>query len=333
MRVSTLVVISTAFLLSACATTISRDFVPTFGKANTSSEDLFSHLVVSLNYDRRHGNFIVGRESGEVEVWNSHRAVIRTRFQAHEDRVNNLTLVQEGEFLLTDSQIHSETKLWDTASGKLLMSISGASGLSGATPDPNLYIVTYSSAFRLLDFRAKRVLPDEYPCTGVPTALTTDIGSGQIAIGTASGTIAVWRFVTTAGRPSPSLVSSQQPYAVGDWVVGLQFSRDGTTLYVVTRSGLVDEYDSLSLVKKQSLQTSLKFVYSAEFIESKKILALGGTKEELELNDPWLEVISLSNGRSQLFPSNSYLAVLKYVPPLSSVLAIQHGAPTVIPLP
>jgi hypothetical protein len=223
--------------------------------------------------------------------------------------------------------------LWDTESGRLLMSIAGARGPSGATPDPNFYVVADSSMFRLFDFRAKSILPDEYPSTGVPTSLTTDVASRQIAVGTASGTIDVWTFVRTAGKPTLNLVSSQHPYDVGDWVVGLQFSRDGSTLYAVTRSGLVDEFDSVSLKKKRSLQSSLKYVHSAEFIESKNTLALAGTRDEVGLNDPWLEVISLSNGNSQLYPSNFNLAVLKYVPPLSSVLAIQYGKPALVPLP
>lgn len=333
MRISTLLVVITAFILSACASTISSDFVPAFARENAANEELFSNIVVSLNYDAKRGNLIVGRESGEVEVWNSHHAVMGTRFHAHESRVSHITQVHGGKFLLTDSGFETETKLWDPESGKLLMSIPGARGPSGATPDPNLYVVADSSMFRLFDFEARSILPEEYPCTGVPTTLTTDVSSRQIAAGTASGTIDVWSFARVAGKPMLNLVSSQHPYAVGDWVVGLQFSRDGATLYAVTRSGLVDEFDLPSLVKRRSLHTRLRYVHSVEFIESKNTLVLAGTIDEMGLNDPWLEVISLSKESSKLYPSNFNLAVLKYVPQLSSVLAIQYGAPAVIPLP
>lgn len=333
MRISAILFATSAIILSASAATISGDFVPAFAKVNAKNDKLFSNTVVSLNYDVERDNLIVGRESGAVEVWSSRKAAMRVRFPAHSSRVSHVTLVHGGKFLLTDSHFQTETKLWDTKSGKLLMRISEARGPSGATPDPNFYVVADSSKFRLLDFRAKRMLPDEYPGSGSTTSLATDVGSRRIAVGTASGTIDVWSFVETRGRPKLKLVSSQQPYDVGNWVVGLQFSRDGSTLYAVTRWGLVDELDSSTLEKKRSLQSSLKNIRSAEFIESKGILALAGTKDAVGLNDPWLEVISLSKDTSQLYPSNSNLAVLKYVPPLSSVFAIQYGAPALIPLP
>jgi len=133
--------------------------------------------------------------------------------------------------------------------------------------------------------------------------------------------------------PSIKKVSSFRPYEMGNWVVGLQFSAGGKALYSVSRFGSIDEWSSVNLEKQRSVPTILKYVYSTAFSQDGNLLGLAGTKEKVGAGAGSVEVISLVTGESSAFQINTNLAVVEFLPPVSSLIVSQNRSAGVFVLP
>lgn len=320
-------------LVSACSTPIHKDFLQNLNIDSQGADGSFSSLVVNLKYNDKESLLVVGRASGNIDVWEAKKAQSKREINAHKYPANSLTFTSDGDAFFSSSYFENSTKLWDARTGALLHLIRDMRGPVGTTPGKQIYVIANDDHVRLFDYKQKLLLPDKYPCGGIVKVIATDVASGQIAVGTESGSIVIWKYSENKGIPALGKISSAQPYQFGDWVVGLQFSPSGNSLYSVARFGSIDERASSTLEKMRSVPTTLKYVYSTAFFRDKGLLALAGTEEKVGAGPGSVEVISLATGESRKYQVNTNLAVVEFLPPISSFIAAQSRAIGVFTLP
>lgn len=320
------------FAFSACSPTIHKDFLQNLIDDQRIAYVPFKSPVVGLAYDDKGKYLAVGHESGIIDIWNAKEARSKTEIKAHDSRVNLITFSADGSCFFTNSTFEQSTKLWDTKTGRLLLSIPKTRGPVFGTPDENIYLIGDGAVIRVFDFARKSLLPESYESSGVVTAMAMDAVSERIAVGTASGSIEIWKFQKNSAKEKILKTLSATPYAEKEWVDGLKFSPDGTTLFSVSRFGSVDEWTTIALEKKRTIPTTLKHLHSAAFIKGKQLLALGGTEDSVGVNGGYVELVSLEDGSSIKYRANTNLPIVEFIPPLDIFISAQRKTIGIHPL-
>lgn len=311
------------FIVSGCSTSIHKDFIPNLIKESRSTDESFKNLVVSLTYDDKGKYLVVGHESGNIDIWDAKESRSKSEMKAHDYRANWITFASDGNSFFSNSYFEESTKLWSAKTGELLHSIPDTRGPVCTTSDESIYLVGQSSQIRIFDIRRKILLPEKYVSSGVILVMAVDIASRQIAVGTASGTIEVWKLLGGNEKASLQKTLSAKPYVTGDWVVGLQFSPDGAMLYSVARSGLVDEWKARSLVRNRTISTTLKHIHSVAFFRGKELLALSGTEDKVGVGGGSVELVALTSGTSTTYRANTNHPIVELLPPLATLISAQ----------
>jgi hypothetical protein len=296
--------------------------------SNNKSRDSISAMA----YDPENEFLLVGRESGAVDIWDSKQVNARREIKAHKMRASQLKFSSDGRVFFSNSHFEDVTHVWDAASGSLVHSIERSRGPVVETSDPNLFVVASSSGLRIFNLAAKEVLPDTYRQVGdVVTALAYDAPTDQLAVGTASGGVEVWRLLKV---PAITLerITAIHPYATGNWVKAVQFFDSGRSVYSLPERGNLDEWSVPRLEPLRSREISLGFVSSSVFIPEKGQLAMVGfRKGDNEALSNFLEIFNLGNGGESLVDlKESGSGVIIYLPSLSTIIAGQRNAISVI---
>jgi WD40 repeat protein len=318
--------------LSACTTNtdrnpnIHKDFLANFIKDSENSDGSFESSVRSLAYSEEGKYLLVGHESGSIDIWDTTQGHAKHTIQAHNyrDRVNSLTFTVDGKSFFSNSESEGVTQLWDVKTGKLLHSIPDTRGPVGITPNKNIYIIANTSELSFFDYSQMALLPEKYEVSGVITSLATDIRSGQIAIGTASGSIEIWKFSKDGTKLYFRKVSTTKPYSGSNWIVGLQFSPDGKSLYSVARFGFLDIWTAHALEKKQTISLPLKQIYKTAFYRDKDLLAVTGTTDDRGVGAGFVSLISPSTDIVKIYRVNTNSAVVEFISSLNLLIASQH---------
>ena len=318
-------------IVSACST-ISNDFLQNFTKDNQAAAGSASSPVVSMRYGKE-GFLVIGRESGAIDVWETAKSQPKREIKAHGYPANSITFTSAGDAFFSSSYFENSTKLWSIKTGEQLFLVRRMNGPVGTTPNENIYVIANGDYLSLFDYKKKSLLTEKYPCGGIVKVIAADVTSGRIAVGTESGIIEVWQYLENKGLPTLKKVSSAKSYQYGDWVVGLQFSSSGSSLYSVARFGSIDEWASGTLEKMRSVPTILKYVYSTAFFRDRDFLALAGTVEKLGTGPGSVEVISLATGESSKYPVSTNLAVVEFFPPMFSFIAAQNKLTSAFAVP
>lgn len=313
-------------IISACSSSIHKEFLTSFASDSKNSDGSFTNLIVSLAYNDKENYLAVGHESGHIDIWDAKEVRSKREIKAHAYRANLISFTTNGNSFFSISDFEESTKLWSAKTGELLFSIPDTRGPVCATPDDNIYLIptSESSTVRFFDFARNIVLPEVYTSSGVIQVMAMDKASKQIAIGTASGTIEVWKFSRVGRKLSLQKTAAAKPYATGDWVVGLQFSPGGESLYSVASSGLIDEWATITLQKQRSLSTTLGRIQSATFLKNTSLVALAGAVDKQGFGAGIVELLSLSTGRSTQYHTNINFPVAEFVPSLSSLIIAQY---------
>lgn len=319
-------------LMAGCATKLHPEFVPRLTQDLANREASFESRVTSAAYEAKRGSFAIGRESGNVEIWDTQAGEKSRQLQAHGNRVSSITFTDDGRFFFTSCYFEAETKLWNVATGALVASIPETRGPEIKAPIKDMYVLSNSSSIRLFDIRRQQLLPGEFASSGVVTSLAVDAATRQVAVGTASGTLQVWAMPKDdAAIPTLQLVSSTSPYAMANWVIGLYFVEGGTKLLSATRGGNVDIWNSKTLADRQTFKTELQYVLSVDLDEAAGVLARSGTKDEMGFNGPSIETLKLASGVSRMHKTNMNLVEVLHLPFISSFIGFQSGEPLVVP--
>jgi WD40 repeat protein len=323
------VLVATVLALAGCTSgapkDVHDDFLPNLAKHLSASDGSFESRVVSMRYDEPSRTLAIGRESGVLEIWDTRSPRAMRELNAHDHRIGWIAFTAGTAAVLTGSDFDHNVKLWDIGTGALLHMIPQARGPFAKVPGQDQYVIQGgNSRMRIFDLARKILLPGEYEPSGVVVAMAWDDNSRRLAVGTASGSIDVWRYTMTDGRPRLEQSVSAKPYATGDWVVGLRFSPDGTRLYSLNRSGAVDEWVSDTLSHVRSISSKLRFVHSVAFDRDGKYLGVGGASDAGGLSGASFAWISLASGESTTSPSNTTLSVVEFLPPRAVFVSAQH---------
>lgn len=318
--------LASLLIISGCSSSIHEDFLANLVNDRVNNDGSFENHVVSLVYDDKGKYLAVGHESGNVDIWDATEPRSIRRIKAHEYRAGWITFTHDGSGFFSNSYFEESTKLWSAKTGELLYSIPDTRGPVSSTSDSRIYLIGQSAQIRIFDFKRKLLLPEKYHSSGVILTMTVDAASRLVAVGTASGSIEIWRIPENSGTPVLQNIANAKPYATGDWVVGLQFSPDGEKLYSVARSGLVDEWSLPFLERGRAISTALKHIHSVAFFKEKGLLALGGTEDGAGIKGGAVELISLTAGTSTIHRSNTNLPVVAFLPPLGVLLSSQSSS-------
>ena len=306
--------------LSGCSTKLHKDFLPNFIKNNQRFED----RVVSLQFNDKEKFLAVGHESGSVDIWDAKEAFSKRVIKAHKHRANLLAFSTDGNTLFSNSYFEDTTRLWDARTGELLNAIPATRGPVSISPDERYYLIANSGDAQFFDYERKLLLPGKFRCEGVITAMASDISSGQIAVGTASGTIQVWKFSLRDDNPTLEVISQAKPYPMGDWVMALQFAPNGRSLYSVARFGSVDEWILNTFEKRRSIPITLKQIMSSAFMPDGALLAVAGTSDAGGASVGSVQIVSLLDEISSSYRADTNWPVIEFLPPLSSLIAAQY---------
>jgi WD40 repeat protein len=299
---------------------------------NQISNSPSTDSIASMAYDPRNDFLLVGRESGAVDIWDGRQANARREIKAHKMRASQLSFSSDGRTFFSNSYFEDVTHVWDAASGSLVHTIELSRGPVVETSDPNLFIVAGSSGLRIFNLANKEVLPDTYRQVGdVVTALAYDVPTDQLAIGTASGGVEIWRLLKAAA-PALEQVTVTRPYAMGNWVKAVQFFDEGRSVYSLPQRGNLDEWSVPRLERLRSREISLGFVGSSVFIPETGRLAMAGfRKGDNDGSSNYLQTFNLKDGAESLVDlKEGGSGVMVYVPSLSAILAGNRKAISVI---
>jgi WD40 repeat protein len=290
---------------------------------NQMSNSTSSDSISSMAYDPKSDFLLVGRESGAIDIWDGKQANARREIKAHKMRASQLSFSSDGRVFFSNSYFEDVTHVWDAASGSLVHTIERSRGPVVETSDPNLFVVASSSGLRIFDLAAKEVLPDTYRQVGdVVTALAYDVPTDQLAIGTASGGVELWRLLKV---PVPTLerIAAAKPYATGNWVKAVQFFDSGRVVYSLPQRGNLDEWSVPRLEPLRSREISLGFVASSVFIPEKGGLAMVGfRKGDNDAYSNFLGTFNLNDGSESLVDLKaSGSGSIVYLPSLSTIIA------------
>jgi WD40 repeat protein len=289
-------------------------------------------------FDETTGYFVVGRESGEIDIWNTRTTHPKKVIKSHKYRASVVSFSNDGTCFFSSSCSENATKIWNAENGELEYEIPESRGPVCRTPDDNIYIIANSktsgcnNCIRLFDHTQKTLLPDGYESSGFVQVMTEHSHSGLVAVGTASGTIDVWRYSHTGEKPVLEKIAGIMPYQSGEWVLGLQFSQNGEILCSVSRSGKIDEWRTDTMELKRSIPPRLNWVYSPKFLKSNELLAFTGTQENHGMGGGYIELVSFRAERTTVYPSPSNLAVVEFLSPFNTMIAVRNHHPLVIDL-
>ncbi|MES2940556.1 MAG: hypothetical protein V4864_22950 [Pseudomonadota bacterium] len=286
--------------------------------ANIGSRDRISAMA----YDPRSDFFLVGRDSGSIDIWDGKHANARREIKAPEPPIR-LTFSSDGRVFFSSYHAKDVTHAWDAASGSILHTIEHSRGPVVATSDPNLFVLAADGGLRIFDLARKELLPGTWRRVGDSvTAMAYDMPTDQLAVGTASGGVEVWK-LTKSSKPVLERVAAAVPYAMGNWVRDLQFFNGGHSLYSLPQRGDLDEWSTARLERLRSREVSLRFVGRTVFMPDEGLLAMAGIRKgDDHTFDNFLEILNLKEG-------SRYLVDLKeggggpiaYLPSLSTIIS------------
>lgn len=300
------ILILTIIFLYSCTknnvNTIHSEFFKTISRDIKEQKNDSIDSVAAIVYHEKSGNLAIGRESGKIDIWNSKNIDKKHVAHAFDTRANLITFTSDGGAFFSSSYFSNETKIFSTESGEVISIIPDTKGALVSFLYDDNYLISDSSGFYIYDYDRHTLKPIRYEASGVIHSVDVNINSKTIAIGTASGSIDLWKITITNNEPTLDKIVESKPYATGEWVVGLQFSEDGNSLFSVSGKGRIDEWNSISLKNIHSISSELKSVTSVKFYAAKSLVAMGG---KINLNpqydDPdrggFAIVVSLISGK------------------------------------
>lgn len=313
----------------ASASRIDPQFIRNLNKQLSSIKALDG--VRTMAFDTRNDLFLVGRDSGAIDIWDGKRANARREVKAPEAPVR-LTFSSDGRVFFSNYHAHDATHVWDTASGEIIHTIERSRGPVVQTSDPNLFVLGTDNGLGIFDLTRGELLPGAFrQVGGVVTAMAYDAPTDQLGIGTASGGVEVWK-LTKSPTPALKRVAAAVPYTMGNWVLGVQFFNKGQSLYSLPQRGNLDEWSAGTLERLRSRDVSLGFVGATVFIPGEARLAMVGfRKGDTQGFDNFLEILNLESGSRNLIDlKEKGSGSIVYLPSMSTIISGKRASISVV---
>lgn len=328
MRFRLLICVLAAWLLGITALLAWRFVYPPmhteFAEALFKQRFEYEDRATVMRYHAGSKRLLIGMESGALHIWDATQKGARQKIKAHEYRVSNLQFSSDGSEFFSSSYFDNSTRVWHSQTGELLATIADTRGPIAPAPKQGLFVVDHGGSFAFYDLANRQLLPQKFKIDGSVTSIATNLRTGLMAFGTASGTIELWQFEDLNGNVGAHRLLQSKSYEIANWVIALQFNEDGTTLTSATRNAQVDVWDTKLLHKLRSLPTTLKLVQQASFAEDAPWLVLDGTLDPRGLKDGKAELVNLETGVAQRFRAYGNLSASTYIAALNMGL-IAHG--------
>lgn len=294
----------------------------------------FDFMVSSLTFDKKNRYLIVGRESGDIEIWDMANNSKRVISKAHHHRADTIQLAADGDSFFSATSTMDHFKLWDIHTGEPIY-VSPPGFLSPIVPTniPDVYVVGKTSKILFFDNQKKTLYPETYQASEGVMSLAADQATGMVAAGSASGTVDLFQINSAGGTPGLTKIKEIHPYKVGDWVKALHFSPEGDSLYSVSRSGKVDEWSIPTLEKKRSIATGCDGVNEVKILPGKEIMALmaGGTEGSSKFA-PLVVLVYLKSGQAVPYEITTNHASSDFFIPLDVLMTVSGSSTMLFPL-
>lgn len=323
---------------------VDTSFIKRFQDLNRSGDD----RAASAAFDPELQLLVVGRESGRVELWNTRSPGTRFVHDAHAARAEFIAFGREDGIVLTGSvfdnshvQPDSGPRVWDAATGKLLVTLTGmwAPGPMVASPVKSLYVIGDSDSLRLYDHRQRELVGDIYKLenSAQVTAVASDAESGLIAVGSSNGELLLLTLDAAGDQPRLKLVRQIAPYEkqVRLDVLALKFLDEGRRLVSVGRlpealrkdsQAEISEWETGTFKRQRTYPFSLQTVNWAAAVPDEPWLILAG----LESSRGKIELVNLQTGIAWRYKANTSHPHAVLLPQVRAGLILQSGGATQI---
>ena len=311
-----------------------------FNSYSQSSGQLrgFARYVSSVRYDDINKKLFIGRETGQIDVWDMTKENAKLSVKGTQLRPQSIYLTKNNEFF-SSSSIDRSVKLWSATSGDLICALPGFHGPVVETYSKgwfakSLFVVAKTSDLYIFYRQDCQLDSQKTKTDGGVQSLGT---SGKlIAVGNSTGVIELFEiqerdkkyFLERVAKAEMSSHMSPK-----DWVMGVHFSSDGRFLYAVSREGSVEEYEVPSLQSKRVISSALNAVFSTQFLPEENILALSGNLNKGGFGSGSVQILSLISGASILESSTVTTPQIDFVPSLKKLLLVENRSTKLLDFP
>lgn len=252
--------------------------------------------VETFGFDANGTRLALGYEGGTVLLWPTPAAKDPIVIAAHKDGINSIKFGPEGDHFFTNFNGDDDTRVWDAATGSRLHTIPKIRGPVLATDMPGTSLMV-GSALHLYHRPTRRLSPPAVPeLLYSPVSLAYHAGSRTVAVGTASGTLELWRIDGNDVRAEVWRSASVNVFN-SEWVSHAWFSSQGDRLWLMNNHAL-EEWSVEPLRRLRGLTLELKSFYRVALEQSGSLLAIVGNSQPDAKGVIGLQIVSLPDGRS-----------------------------------
>ena len=296
----------------------------------------WASMTHSLAYDEKHQRLIVGRESGQIDIWDlntsSKRATVPAKGQF---RAGKLSFDADGRrFFGHLSSANQSVHMWDAATGQQLHTAPGYEGGVFYTGIKDLYLMhtLYDLYFFEPDL-SRETLVSRTPARWA-AAVAVDEKNAVAAVNM-GGFLGLYRISGEGEWPALEKAGESVPFEWGGRDGIAFFDPEGKNLYVVlTRPGRLVQWSVPGLKKINSWPLGFEIVTQAKVSPDKKLLALTGLPDPRRADGGHVAaLLKLGSGRGLAEPMNSNVVALEFVPDLNVLLAVHGCSVTAFELP
>ena len=333
-----ILVLFSIFLLGypeAKAKEIHPDFFKNYSQSMRKLRGGFSHLVSDVAYDDKNKKLIVGRDIGEIDIWDMAKENSRITIKSTPQRPEDIYFTKDRNEFFSSFKGNS-VNLWDVISGNLVCALSGFHGPVVETHFPGLFVVAKISSLHLFHREDCHLHQEEVKTHGVVQSLGTNAEGQLIAVGNSTGVIELFEIQNNSKEYSLKKIAEatmDSRVDAKDWVMGVHFSPDGRSLYAVSRRGSIEQYEVPSLQKQQAHSSALKAIFTARLLPEKDILALTGTLSEGGFGTGHVQMLSFIKGESVLESANITTPAIDFMPSLDKLLVLESRTTKLLDFP
>ncbi|VVS94697.1 WD40 repeat domain-containing protein [Desulfoluna spongiiphila] len=259
--------------------------------------------VKALAYNPACGVLGVGYENGMVEWHDTSGTKAPQKFKAHNMRVTNITISDDGTMGLTNSHFDDATRVWDLRTGTLVTTIADARKASIIFEETKDYKVVFacgSGRVKVFDTRSG-MYDDTYKFEGSATSMALSSDRRWLSVGSSTGGIDVWEVTRQDDKLVLVKQGAIQPYEVGNWVINVTFSDTCDKLYTVTQKGQIDSWSVPGLAREYHFVSGIKHAYSAVALGGRpNSIILMGSKDKWGQGHSHGELIDVNKGSNRL---------------------------------
>lgn len=281
-------------------------------KPETVKSDLRTYLeglqydkgssVKALAYNPTCGMLGVGYENGMVEWHDTSGMKAPQNFKAHDMRVSNIAISDDGAMGFTNSYFDDATRVWDLKTGSLVTTIADARKASiiyEETIDYKVVFACGSGRVKIFDTRWG-IYDDIYKFEASATSMALSSDRRWLSVGSSAGGIDVWEVTRQGDKPVLVKQGAIQPYEKGNWIISVTFNDTCDKLYTVTQKGQIDSWRVPGLEREYHFVSGIKHAYSAVPLGRPNSIILMGSKDKWGQGYSHGELIDLDKGSNRL---------------------------------